>query len=555
MADASYDAIVIGGGANGLLVALYLQDAGMQTAVFERNMEIGGGLCGDEVPLPGFLTNTCATNVRFYTTPCYEDFNLGDYGLKQIFPKAGQGMIFDDETCLVTYPVYEVVDLDTGRTERSSENLEKTLREISRFSERDAETAADLLERVEGGWKKAYRDYMFNPPTPWGTPDPLEKLLDDPSNGLEPRWSVMTGTEMGFELFESPEMQCYWLRALQTSTGNWPDDVLGLFNLVHTVMTALNITPPATVMGGSHSVAHAMQRAFVDRGGKFFVSSEIDKILYENGKAKGIKTVHGDEVEARQLVVSDVDVNQTLLRFIGEENFDYKLVRKIKNIRYDRMCGALWGTLALHEQPNYKAAAFNPDCNAMPRTLIGPKDPFYLSEMQKYEAHMYGVPKKLCWFAGPDSIWDKTRAPAGKHLLQIEQYTGEMRFLPDEKWAEWRREYPKELVRQYQIYADNMTESNVIDSYFDTCLETSKKNINFINSNVSVGAMVISQMGRFRPIPELAYYKTPVNNLFLCSATTHVGGGIRGSCGYNAYKVIAEEYGLKKHWEEKGRSY
>jgi phytoene dehydrogenase-like protein len=243
------------------------------------------------------------------------------------------------------------------------------------------------------------------------------------------------------------------------------------------------------------------------------------------------------------------------LRFIGEENFDYKLVRKIKNIRYDRMCGALWGTLALHEQPVYKAAAFNPDCNAMPRTLVGPKDPFYISEMQKYEAHMYGVPKRLCWFAGPDSIWDKTRAPEGKHLIQIEQYTGDMRFLPDERWAELRREYPKELVRQYQIYADNMTSDNVLDSYFDTCLETSKKNINYINSSVSVGAMVISQMGRFRPIPELAYYKTPVDNLFLCSATTHVGGGIRGSCGYNAYKTIAEEYGLKKHWEEKGRSY
>jgi len=175
--------------------------------------------------------------------------------------------------------------------------------------------------------------------------------------------------------------------------------------------------------------------------------------------------------------------------------------------------------------------------------------------MQKYEAHMYGVPKKLCWFAGPDSIWDKTRVPQGKHLLQIEQYTGEMRFLPESRWAELRREYPKELVRQYQTYADNMTENNVIDSYFDTCMETSKKNINYINSNVSVGAMVISQMGRFRPIPELAYYKTPIDNLFLCSATTHVGGGIRGSCGYNAYKIIAEQYGLKKQWEEKGRSY
>jgi phytoene dehydrogenase-like protein len=320
-------------------------------------------------------------------------------------------------------------------------------------------------------------------------------------------------------------------------------------------MTCLNITPPATVQGGSHSVAHAMQRAFVARGGRFFVESEIEKILLENGKATGVRTVHGDEIRAKQFVVSDVDVNQTLLRFIGEDHFDYNLVRKIKNIRYDRMCGAFWGTFAMHEPTRFKAAAFNPDCNAMPRTLIGPKDVFYISEMQKLECSMYGIPKKLCWFAGPDSIWDETRVPKGKHLVQIEQYTGEMKFFSEAKWAEMRREFPKELLKQYQIYAENMTEANIIDSYFDTCMETSRRNINFVNSSVSVGAMIPSQMGRFRPIPELSQYQTPVDNLFLCSATTHVGGGIRGSCGYNCYKIIADKYGLKKHWELKGRSY
>jgi phytoene dehydrogenase-like protein len=219
------------------------------------------------------------------------------------------------------------------------------------------------------------------------------------------------------------------------------------------------------------------------------------------------------------------------------------------------MCAAFWGTFALHEQPKYKAAAFNPDCDSMPRTLVGPKDPFYLAEMQRLECSMYGIPNKLCWFAGPDSIWDKTRAPLGKHLLQIEQYTGDMRYFSKDKWAEMRRKFPKKLTKQYQIYATNMTEDNIIDTYFDTCIETSSRNINFRNSCVSVGAMIPSQMGRFRPIPELAQYKTPVDNLFLCSATTHVGGGIRGSCGYNCYKVIADEFGLKKHWEEKGRSY
>jgi len=555
MADANYDAIVIGGGANGLLTALYLQDAGMQTAIFERNMEIGGGLCGDEVPLPGFLTNTCATNVRFYTTPCYEDFNLADYGLVQIFPKAGQGMIFDDETCLVTYPTYEVVDIKTGRTERSHENLNKTLKEISRFSERDAETAADLVERVEKKWRRAYRDYMFNPPVPWGTKDPLEELLDDPKYGIEPRWAVMTGTEFIFELFESPEMQSYFLRALQTSTGNWPEDVMGLFNLVHTVRLALNVDPPASVKGGSHTVAHALQRALSERGGKFFVQSEVEKVLIENGRAKGVRLVDGTVIEARKLVVSDVDVNQTLLRFIGEDQFDYNLVRKIKNIRYDRMSAAFWGTLALHELPKYKAEAFNPDCAAMPRTLVGPKDPFYLAEMNKIDCFTKGIPSKLCWFYGPDTIWDKTRAPSGKHLVQIEQYTGNRRFFSTEKWGELKREYPKELIKQWQIYSTNMTFENVIASHFDTPVEISMRNINYVNGCVCVGAMVLSQMGRFRPIPELANYKTPVENLYICSAAMHVGGGIRGSTGYNCYKIIAKDYGLKKHWELKGRSY
>lgn len=555
MPDASYDAIVIGGGANGLLSALYLQDAGMQTVILERNMEIGGGLCADEVPLPGFVTNTCATNVRFYSTPCFRDFNLGEYGLSHVFPKAGQGMIFDDETCLVTYPLHEVVDAQTGRTERSSSNLEKTLKEISRFSERDAETVVDLVERVEKKWLDAYRNYMFNPPPPWGTKDALEELLDDPVLGIEPRWSVMTGTEFIMELFESPEMQCYFMRAIQTSTGNWPEDFMGLFNLVHTVILGLNFHPHATVRGGSHIVAHALQKAFTDRGGKFFVQSEVDKVLVENGRARGVQLADGRVIGARQLVVSDVDANQTLLRFVGEDYFDHKFARKVKNIRYDRMSAAFWGTLAVHELPKYHAEAFNPDCAAMPRTLIGPKDPFYLAEIQKMECFMMGIPNKLCWYAGPDTIWDASRAPAGKHLIQIEQYTGNRRFFSKEKWGEFRHEYPKELLRQYQIYCSNMTDSNVIASYFDTCEETSARNLNMVDSCVSVGAMIPSQMGRFRPIPELAGYKTPVNNLYICSAATHVGGGIRGSCGYNAYKVIADDFGLKKHWEEAGRAY
>ena len=527
----------------------------MQTAILERNMEIGGGLCSDEVPLPGFVANTCATNVRFYTNPCYGDFNLRDYGLIHIFPKAGQGMIFDDDTCIVGYPTYEVVDVTSGETKRSPENVEKTLKEIARFSEADAETALDLIERYENKWCNVYTEWMFNPPSPWGVKDALERLMDDPKYGVDPRWSVMTGIELANELFESTEMRCYFLRAIQTSTGNWPEDVQGLFNLLHVIIVALSLTPPAAVSGGTHTVAHAMQRAFVDRGGKFFVESEVDKILVENGKATGVRLVDGTEVEARKCVVSDVDVNQTLLRFIGEEYFDHRLIQKVKNIRYDRMSGVFWGTLAVHELPEYKAAAFNPDCNAMPRTLIGPKDPFYIGERMKLEAFMNGIPSRLCWFAGPDSIWDKSRVPEGKHLLLVEQYTGDLRHIPEAKWFELRRQFPNELIKEWQKYAPNMTSENVIDSYFDVPPTIKARNINYVNACAGGCAIVPSQLGRFRPIPELSGYRMPVENLYLGSASAHVSGGVRGANGYNCYKAIAEDFGLRKIWEEKGRPY
>ncbi len=555
MSDATYDAIVIGGGLNGLIAGLYLQEAGMQTAIFERNMEVGGGLCGDEVPLPGFLANTCASTVRFYTTPCYVDFNLRDYGLIQVFPKAGQGMIFDDETCIVTYPTHEVVDDKTGETKPSEENINKTLKEIARFSERDAETAQDLIKKYENKWRYAYREWMFTSPPPWGVKDALEKLMDDPENGVDPRWSVMSGIELANELFESTEMRCYFLRAITTSTGNWPDDVQGLFNLIHIIILLLSLHPPATVLGGTHNVAHAMQRAFSERGGKFFVLSEVEKILVENGKATGVRLVDGTEVKAKKCVVSDVDVNQTLLRFIGADHFDQMLVRKIKNIRYDRMSGVFWGPLALHELPKYKAAAFNPDCNAMPRTYIGPKDPFYLGEMQRPECSLYGIPSRLCWFAGPDSIWDRSRVPEGKHMVLVEQYSGNASYFSEAKWFELRKEFPKVLIKQWQSYAPNMTPENVIDSYFDVPPMIMARNKSYINCCAMGCAAVPSQLGRFRPIPELSNYRMPVKNLYLASASAHVAGGVRGTNGYNCYKAIAEDFGLRKIWEEKGRPY
>ena len=119
MADKSYDAIVVGGGHHGLIVACYLQRAGLKTAIVERQAKLGGSVTSEEGPLPGFLLNECAHWTRFYSHPAYSDFNLREKGLEYVFPEQSEAMVFDNDTCLIGYSAMRVVDPITGRAEFS----------------------------------------------------------------------------------------------------------------------------------------------------------------------------------------------------------------------------------------------------------------------------------------------------------------------------------------------------------------------------------------------------------------------------------------------------
>jgi len=168
MADETYDVIVIGGGQHGLIIACYLQRAGMKTAIFESQSKLGGSITSEEGPVPGFSLNPSANWTRFYGHPAYTDFNLRDKELEYIFPEGSEAMVFDNDTCLVGYSALKVVDPLTGKTEVSHENLQKSLNEIRRFSQKDAHTAEELFRRYMKKWKPAMGKYRFTPPCPLG---------------------------------------------------------------------------------------------------------------------------------------------------------------------------------------------------------------------------------------------------------------------------------------------------------------------------------------------------------------------------------------------------
>ncbi len=554
MADASYDAVVIGSGHNALITACYLALNGLSVAVFERHHELGGGACSDELPLPGFLSNPCAHSTRFYGAPPYGDFKLAEKGLDLVFPEAGCGGSFPDGTCIATYPTWPCVDKMTGRVEFSEENSEKTFRSIARISEADAEACRWIFEKFRTSWGAADSEVKYNPPKPWGEKDAIEKLMDDPDSGFEPVYAVMTVAQLSRDLFQSPEMQSFFMRRVTTQMGIYGDDVLGPVGALRAMAVTLSIFALSIPIGGTHAITHALQRTLSENGGQFFVHHEVDKVLIENGTAKGVRLVDGTEIEARKLVVSGVDIGQTVLRLIGQEHVNPKIARRSANFQYD-LAHAHWAHVAFHELPKYKADDYDPDFHLCPSKTLVVNDPDYWASKWKADIRVYGFGKYIGFNIWEDTRWVPLKAAPGKHNFMVEDYTCPARFFTEKQWFEVRAQWIERMIEQWQWYAPNMTKDNIIGVHEWTPHDVERRNINMRDGNWAVGDQIASQMGRFRPIPELSGYRMPVKNMYYSSCGAHDGGGVRGVPGYNCYKVIAADFGLRKIWEEKGRPY
>ena len=544
MGDTSYDAIVVGGGQHGLITACYLQRAGLKTGIFELQTKLGGAITSEGGPVPGFRLNPGANWTRFYGHPTYQDFNLREKGLEYIFPDESEAMIFDNDTCLMGYSAMKVVDPVTGKTELSNENLQKTLNEISRFSKRDADTAEELFRRYTEKWKSAMGMYRFSPPVPWGKKNELEKLCDDPKDGFDPIYQFMTSQQLAYDLFESEELRTLFIRAAMTSFGGGPHDVIGLHGFLHALGLVLSWEPAAIAKGGSQKITDALQQAFTEMGGEFFVRSEVVKLLIKNRKAAGIRLKDGTEVEAKRLVVSNLSALQTI-QLIGEENLESKIVRRVKNIRYNRHT-VIWALFAMHELPVYKAASFNPDCGPQPRLYVGPRNSDYMANQYLSEIMVNGISSKLFMFMGPDTIWDPSRAPEGKHLIGVEEFSAPTRFFTASQWQALRKKFEDAIIDQWQIYAPNMTRDNIIGCRVITPYDIELRRPNMHQGSIACGDMIASQMDRFRPTPELSGYKTPIKNFYLCSSAGHNGVGTGRGSSYNCFQIISKDFGLDK---------
>lgn len=559
MPDAKYDAIIVGGGHHATIIGCYLARAGLKTAMFERWHECGGGACGEELPLPGYIQNVCAHFTRFYTHPAYSDFNLRDFGLVYKFPEYNEAWLYPDGKYIMGKAVYNVVDPITGRGEFNDVNAQQVVDQIRKISSRDAGVCEELLTNFKGGWRNAFGHYRYTGPDEWGELDPLEMLTKDPKFGMDPKYGNMTIGEIAVDLFESPELQTFYMRAHQTSNGLMPCDKPGFYWHIHVLGLVLSVETAAIVIGGTHSIAHALLRAYQKEGGEFYVLSEVDQVLVENGKASGIRLKNGTQIAA-DIVISDLNVEQTL-DMLGEKYVPHALWDKTQKLKerptdmsqlgYERT-QIFWGNVALMDAPVYPQ---DPNLGMVPRLYFGPADPgYFLSGKYQEERWKQGIANQLYLLVAPDVQWDPTRAPVGRFAALVEEFTCPWRYFSEREWLRMKREIAVRFVKEWGRYAPNVNEKNFIEAFICTPDDVVNRNLTMPQGGWGALDADASRLGRLRPFPEISNYRMPVENYYLCSSAAHSAHGIGRGSGYNCYKAIAKDKGLSyRPWE--GRAF
>ncbi len=538
MADETYDAVIVGAGNKALIVAMYLAKyGGMDVALFESRHEAGGGWSTDEGAAPGFLADHHASAVSpSYNLTTERDFpEWLELGGKYIRPRIASAAVFkEDESCIVIHSTLE------------DPTQERSAKTIARFSERDAETWMRLAGQYSNVYHPALLEFLYNPPPPPGEADALERLWTDPNLGLDPSWLIMSPLQVLRDQFESDALIAFLLRTTHSSFACSPDTP-GMGRYAQ-VFTMAQVSGMGSVVGGTHSWAHAACKIIFANGGKIFTKHEVDKVLIENGRATGIRLTDGTEVKARKLVVSTLSPYTLCFQLIGKEYLNSQILKRVENLERKLAC-ITWYTWALHEPPNYKAASYDPDVNEAASVRIITRDVQAL--IREHALRTLGImPEELLLLIRLFPQHDGLRAPEGKCTALTEQFVLPANALTEREWLQFKKSHAEAVMKLWQEHAPNMTWDNVIGyvarTPYDAC-----EMANFAPTGCTgvIDRSTPGQLGRYRPIPELSRHRTPIKNLYATGSAWHPHG--QGACwqGYNCYKIMAEDLGLGKPWQ------
>jgi phytoene dehydrogenase-like protein len=528
LADATYDAVIIGAGHNGMALGTYLARSGWQVAIFEKRVEEGGGLCTEEITKAGYLHNVhCNYHTLVGVCPVYDDLDLEQHGLRYVRPPVQMASVFEDGTALTVHT-----------------DLDKTCASIARFSAKDAATFRRLYEETKGYLDLILLTLMYSPPismkditkalVSWGVEDKAEFL----SVHLR-RISINQFLD---QHFEHPKVKAHL--AFHAAVAGYTTDRKGLATSYPLLLGKIDNWH--LCVGGSHALAHALWEAFGHAGGRVYLKHGVERILHEGGKAVGVALEDGGVVRARRLVASSIDLDQTFGKMLEPSALPEGFGAEVE--KFPHMDWSFFSVhLALDRAPEYAAADFDPDVNQAWVVNAGYESPEDLNRhWADVRAGRLPDPSPNC---AVNSLFDPTDAPEGG-------YTGLIRhFAPyalaeggAEAWDRVAHDYARRCIARWRQFAPNLDDQAILRWATYTPLDIARRIPNMVRGDWMGGLIDLDNMLDKRPFNQLAQYATPIEGLYLCGATQHPHGFVTFAPAYNALQIIADDFGLERWW-------
>src|SRR6187397_173212 len=524
LSPSRYDAIVIGGGHNGLVTACYLARAGLRVLVLERRYVVGGA-CVTEETFPGFKVSTASYVNSLLHTAIVRDLNLTSYGY-EVLPR--------NPSSFTPFP--------DGRSLMMGPDAEMTREQIAKFSKRDAERYPQyeaMLERVAA---------VVEPTLTMAPPDLRRPRLGDLRTMLSlgrsfRRLGDATGEAVEILTGAARPILDRWFESEELKGTLATDAIIGAmaspsipgtaYVLFHHVMGEAGGTRGvwAYMRGGMGGITQALAGAARDLGADIRCEAEVAHILVRDGRAMGVALASGDEFHA-PIVASNADANVTFLRLLDRSVLPEAFVADVERISY--ASASLKINVALKELPNF---------SALPGTEPGPqhRGTIHICPDQDYIERAFDDAKYGRPSAAPviecqlPSVVDPTVAPPGKHLMSMFIQYAPYR-LKGATWDELREPFADRCFDLLNEYAPNFKRS-VIARQVLTPLDL-ERTFSLTGGNIFQGAMTLNQLFFFRPVPGYARYRTPIRGLYLCGSAAHPGGGVMGTPGLNAAREI-----------------
>ncbi len=517
-----YDAIVVGGGHNGLVCAAYLARARKRVLVLERRELVGGAAVSEQL-FPGFTFSVFSYAVSLLRPEIIRELELPRHGL-HLLPLQST-----------------LTPLPSGDYFAQWSDPDQNRRELARHSPRDAEAYDDFSVLMHEMARAVKPLLGMLPPDPASfAPRDLLGLarLGSYFRSLGARkfhtlakLLTMSAADYLDEWFETEVLKATKSASGIIGTLLGPRSSGTAYVLLHHYMGEIDGAFRAWgfAKGGNGSVSQAIAGAARALGVQIRTQAPVAQVLVENGRAVGVALENGEEIRAK-LVVSNADARRTFLDLVGARHLPADFVAAVQRIKFRGSSGKV--NLALSEAPNFTCL---PGAGPHLRGAISISPSIDYLERAYDEAKYGEFSRRPYMDIIIPSMIDPDMAPPGKHVMSIfVQYAP---YHLNGGWTEARREaFGDTVIDTLAEYAPNL-KSAILHRQVITPADI-ERIVGLSEGNIFQGELSLQQMFSLRPVPAWAQYKTPIRALYLCGAGTHPGGGVMGACGRNAASAI-----------------